>query len=260
MLKPFSLHLMALTILAATLGTSHLRAEESGGEKSAILVLTNHSSLGTTGKATGAYLSEVTHPYEVFTNAGYTITMASPLGGAAPIDPKATEGPINERYLADEKFMKALQATVKLSEVDVTAADIIFFAGGHGAMWDFPQSEDVQEAVRSGYEGGTVIASVCHGPAALVNVMMSDGSFFLAGKRVAAFTNSEEEAVELTEVVPFLLEDKMVSRGAIFTRVRDFQVNVSVDGRLVTGQNPASATRVAEAAVDLVTQSQSAAE
>lgn len=251
--------LFALIFSVATLASGQIFAQEAGG-KSAVLVLTNHSTLGSTGKETGAYLSEVTHPYEVFTKAGYTVILASPKGGAAPIDPKATSGPINEKYLADEGFTKALESTVKLSEVDVAAADIFFFAGGHGAMWDFPQSEDVQDVVRSGYEGGAVIASVCHGPAALVDVMMSDGSFFLAGKQVAGFTNSEEKAVELTEVVPFLLEDKMIARGATFTRVKDFQVNVVVDNRLVTGQNPASATAVAEAAVKVASQRKRVAE
>lgn len=228
--------------------------------KRAVLILTNHATLGDTGQATGAYLSEVTHPYEVFSKAGYELVLASPKGGEAPIDPKATTGPLNEKYLADAEFMKMLRNTVPLSEVDLAAADILFFAGGHGAMWDFPQSEAVQEAVRSGYERGAIIASVCHGPAALVDVMMSDGSFFLAGKQVAAFTNSEEEAVKLTEVVPFLLEDKMVARGATFTRRKDFQKNVVVHNRLITGQNPASATGVAEAAVALLSHQQSAAE
>lgn len=240
-----SLRKVAFAVLLGLLASPHLSAME----KKVVIVLTNHEELGETDKKTGAYLSEITHPYEMFENKGFEVILASPEGGEAPIDPKATDGPINEKYMAREAFKSQLQNTVKLSELSKDELGILFFAGGHGTMWDFPDSSAVQEAIRSAYEGGAIVAAVCHGPAAFVNVLKSDGNYLIDGKNVTGFTNSEEEAVELTQVMPFLLEDRMVDRGATFLRKKDFEENVVTDGRLVTGQNPSSAAGVAEAAI-----------
>jgi len=227
-----------------------------GGDaaRSALIVVTNHGSLGDTGRATGYYLSEVAHPWRVFKDAGWSVEFASPRGGFAPMDPKSfdLEDPINERFWHTLEAVQGVANTRDLGEVDPRAYDALFFSGGHGAMWDFPEAESVRETIAGHYESGGVVAAVCHGPAALVGVELSNGKPLVAGKQVAAFTNAEERAVELTDAVPFLLESRLREAGAAFVPGAEFEANVVADQRLVTGQNPASAEKAAERVVALV--------
>ncbi|MBD3258552.1 type 1 glutamine amidotransferase domain-containing protein [candidate division GN15 bacterium] len=224
-----------------------------------LIVVTSHGEMGDTGKETGFWMSEMTHPYKVITDAGYEVDIASIEGGKAPIDPRSIEGdnandPANKMFLDNPDMMAKISNTMKLSDVTLTDYRAIVFAGGHGTMWDFPNSKAVQKMTAKMYESGGVVGAVCHGPAALVNVTLSDGTPLLKGKKVTAFTNEEEVAVELDKAVPFMLETKMKERGATFSGAGNWQSNVVVDGRLVTGQNPASAHELGKAVVRLLEQ------
>ena len=221
-------------------------------EKKVLVVLTSHETLGSTGKKTGFYLGEVTHPLQVFEKAGYTVEYASPRGGQAPMDGVKRDDPVNARYLDDPAFLKAVGSTMKPSEVDPARYAAVFYAGGHGTMWDFPDETTLQAITAKVYEAGGVVAAVCHGPAGLVNVKLKDGEYLVKGKAVSSFTDDEEAAVQLTDVVPFLLERKLIERGAKHEKADNFQKKVVVSERLVTGQNPASAAGVAEAVVALL--------
>lgn len=228
-------------------------------EKSPILlVLTNHSELGDTGKSTGFYLSEAAHPYEVFTENGHPVTLASPKGGFAPIDPKSLDFEDDANAAFWKKFGNAdtakpgIEKTIALAEIDPKSYRAIFFAGGHGTVWDFPDSKPIQSITASIYENNGVVGAVCHGPAALVNVKLSDGSHLLTGKTTAVFTNAEEEAVGLSDTVPFLLQTAFEKAGATVVTAKDFSENAVRDGRLVTGQNPASAKKTAELLIEAI--------
>ena len=220
--------------------------------KRVAIVLTNHGQLGDTGKPTGFYLSEATHPYEVFHEAGYEVEFLSPKGGLAPMDGTDVKDSINEAFLADEALVAQTRSTIAIPAVDPARYDAVFFSGGHGTMWDFPDDPGVQALIRAVYERGGVVGAVCHGPAALVNARLSDGTYLIAGKQVSAFTDEEEVAVKLEAVVPFALESTLRERGAIFVEAPNFEEKVAVSGRLVTGQNPASATGAAKAMVVLI--------
>jgi putative intracellular protease/amidase len=259
--------LRALVVPAlALLGTAALAGCAAGPDSSAAsadpvaastrvaIVLTNHSQLGETGKPTGFYLSEASHPYEVFRKAGYEIDFVSPKGGEAPMDGVDRNDPINAAFLDDEALVARTKSTTSIAKAMAVPYDAVFFAGGHGTMWDFPNDANVQELIRTVYERGGVVAAVCHGPAALVNARLSSGMYLVAGKEVSAFTDEEEIAVELEKVVPFALESKLRARGARFVEAPNFEKKVAVSERLVTGQNPASATGVAEAVVGLLGQ------
>ena len=243
--------LIACLGCATTSGSPSGRSAPEPPRRVAI-VLTNHAQLGDTGKPTGFFLSEATHPYEVFREAGYEIDFLSPKGGLAPMDGVDTADPINAAFLADEALVARTKSTTAIAKADATRYDAVFFSGGHGTMWDFPNDAGVQELIRTVYERGGVVAAVCHGPAALVNARLSSGVYLVAGKEVSAFTDEEEVAVKLEKVVPFALESKLRARGARFVEAPNFEKKVAVSERLVTGQNPASATGVAEAVVTLV--------
>jgi putative intracellular protease/amidase len=208
--------------------------------------------MGDTGKPTGFFLGELTHPFEVFEKAGVPAELASIQGGEPPVDGLDLEDKINARYWNDPEFRSKLASTKKLSDLNPADYSAVFFSGGHGTMWDFPDDAAVQKFAREIYEAGSPVGAVCHGPAALVNVKLSDGTFLVAGKEVSAFTNSEEEKVGLTNVVPFLLATKLEERGAKHLGAPDFQEQVVASGNLVTGQNPASAAGVAEKMVELL--------
>ncbi|QPF71505.1 type 1 glutamine amidotransferase domain-containing protein [Roseateles sp. DAIF2] len=215
--------------------------------KPVLFVLTSHGVKGSTGQPTGFYLGEVTHPLAVLQAAGIPVEFASIQGGEPPIDGLDLNDATNARYWADEGFRAAIRATHRLDTRRAEDYAAIFFAGGHGAVWDFPDSPAVQRLTREIYEAGGAVAAVCHGPTALVNVRLSDGRYLVQGKRVAAFTDEEERAVQLEHVVPFLLASTLVQRGARHEAAPDWTPQVVVDGRLVTGQNPQSATGVGEA-------------
>ncbi len=216
---------------------------------SILIVTTSHGAIGNTGKRTGLWLEELTTPYYIFRDAGAAVTIASIKGGAVPIDPRSEEGDLPasaKRFRADPEAKRAFGTTLPINAVDVSPYDAIFLPGGHGTMWDLPESRDLAVRVAQAYEAGKVVAAVCHGPAGLVGAKRADGSPLVAGKRVSAFTNEEEEAAGLTKAVPFLLETRLAELGAHVETGPRFQPLAIRDGQLVTGQNPASAEKVAE--------------
>jgi putative intracellular protease/amidase len=218
--------------------------------KKVLFALTSHDKLGETGRKTGFYVPEVAHPAAVFRSAGYEIAFVSVRGGAAPQDGINPDDTVVTEFLADPEVRRTLAGTPAVHEVEAEDFDVIFFAGGHGTMWDFPESAELARLAAGIYEAGGVVAAVCHGPAGLVNLKLSDGSYLVDGKQVSAFTDDEEAAVGLTEVVPFLLQSTLEERGAKFTKAANFAEHAVADSRLVTGQNPASAARVAELVVE----------
>lgn len=242
-------------VVAGVLGLS-VSAGVAGEKKPILIVLTNHSQLGNTGTLTGFFLSEAAHPWRVFSDAGYAVVLASPRGGFAPIDPKS----LGKDDGADVAFLKkygskvggseGVADTVALSAVKPGEYSAVFFAGGHGAMWDFPRNAEVGRVIRGVYENGGVVGAVCHGPAALVGATLSDGVPIVRGRELAVFTDAEERAVKLEKTVPFLLESTLNSEGGMVKPAANFEKNAVRDGRLVTGQNPASATRAAELVVE----------
>ncbi len=210
------------------------------------MVLTSHSELGSTGEKTGWYLPEVSHPYEELKDLGYEIEFTSPKGGKAPMDESSLdlEDRANREFLANPLLVAKVENTLKPELLDAKDYAAIFFAGGHGTMWDFADNKPLARLAAAIYEQGGVVSAVCHGPAGLVNVRLNDGSYLVAGKKVAAFTNGEEDEAGMTGVVPFALESLLRERGALSQLADNWSENVAVDGRLVTGQNPKSAKKV----------------
>lgn len=217
-----------------------------------LVVLTSHSQKGSTGQKTGAYLPELTHPHAAFRAAGYDVDFASVRGGEVPLDGVDRKDPVNAAFLDDAALVTKLHTSLSPAQIDADAYDAIFYAGGHGTMWDFRDEPTLAKVAARVYERGGVVGAVCHGPAALVNVTLSSGRPLVEGKRVAAFTNDEERAVGLAEVVPFLLADALVEKGATHVPAANWAEQVIVSDRLVTGQNPASAGGVAEAMVQVL--------
>ena len=222
-----------------------------------LMVLTSHDQLGNTGRKTGFWLEEFAAPYFVFRDAGVDLTLASPKGGQPPIDPKSdlpeNQTPAMARFKKDERAQKELSQTVKLADVKAEDFDTVFYVGGHGPLWDLAESPVSIALLESFYNSGKPIALVCHSPGVLRHVTYK-GEPLVKGKRVTGFTNGEEEAVKLTKVVPFLVEDELLRLGATFEKLANWQPFSIVDGRLITGQNPASSTSAAEALLNLVGQ------
>jgi putative intracellular protease/amidase len=218
--------------------------------KKVLVVLTSHDKLGNTGKETGFYVPEVSHPVAVFDRVGLTVEYVSPKGGKAPAIGIDLNDPITKAFVENPEKMAQIEHTLSPDQINPSDYAAIFFAGGHGTMWDFPDNAPLAKIAAAIYEQGGIVSAVCHGPAALVNLKLADGSYLIAGKTVAGFTNEEEVAVGLSEVVPFLLESALIERGAIHTKAEKFQTHVVVSDRLVTGQNPASAAGVGEAIVE----------
>jgi putative intracellular protease/amidase len=218
--------------------------------KPVLIVLTSHGIKGSTGQPTGFFLSEATHPLAVLKAAGIPVEFASIRGGEPPVDGLDLDDATNARYWNDTRFREAIRSTQRLDDIDASRYSAVFYAGGHGAMWDFPDSPAVQRVTREIYDSGGMVGAVCHGPAALVNVKLGDDSYLVAGKTVSAFTDDEERAVALDKIVPFLLASRLSERGARHRAAPNWTAGVSVDGRLVTGQNPQSATGVGEALRD----------
>ena len=214
------------------------------------MILTSHDQLGDTGKKTGFWLEEFAAPYYVFRDAGATITLASPKGGQPPLDPKSdapdAQTPATERFKADTEANAQLAATHKLSEIDVAAYDGVFYPGGHGPMWDLANDSASIALIQDALAANKPVAAVCHAPAALKNVKNADGTPLVKGKTVTGFSNSEEDAVGLSDIVPFLLEDTLKEQGGEYSRGDDWAVHVVEDGLLITGQNPASSEEAAK--------------
>lgn len=217
-----------------------------------LMVLTSHDQLGKTGRSTGFYVGEAAHPYKVFAREGIEVDFVSPQGGTPPQDGLDRSDPVQVAFLDDPAIAAALAETHTPADVDPADYDAVLFVGGHGTMWDFPGDERLADVTRQVWEAGGAVSAVCHGPSGLINLKLSDGSYLVAGKTVAAFTDEEERAVGLADEVPFLLASTLVQRGARHTAAPNFQPNVEVDGRLVTGQNPASAAPMAEALVEVI--------
>ena len=212
-----------------------------------LFVLTSHDEKGSTGEKTGYYLGEVSHPWEVFVEAGFEIDFVSPKGGNPPVDGFDLEDPVNKKLWEDDYYRNKIQHSKRASEINSADYQAIFYAGGHGAMWDFPYDKSIAKIAAQIYENNGVVAAVCHGPAGLTAIQLSNGKYLVDGKRVNGFTNEEEEIVQLTNVVPFLLEDKLKALGGIYEKSEPWQSHITVDGRLITGQNPQSAKGVGEA-------------
>ncbi len=220
-----------------------------------LMVLTSHDRLGDTGRKTGFWLEEFAAPYYVFRDAGVELTLASPKGGQPPIDPKSdlpeNQTPAMTRFKQDAEAQKALSQTVKLSEMKSADFDSIFYVGGHGPMWDLVENADSIALIESFYNSGKPVAAVCHAPAVFHRVMYR-GQPLVKGKRVTGFTNGEEAAVNLTHVVPFLVEDELKRIGGVYEKAADWAPFAIVDGGVVTGQNPASSTAAARVLIELL--------
>ncbi len=222
-----------------------------------LLVVTSNDKKGQTGEATGYYLSEVSHPWAVFKDAGYEMDFVSPKGGKAPAEGVDLEDKVNAAFWGDPAYRSKIDNTKKPDAVSAGDYDAIYYAGGHGTMWDFPDNSELAEIARQIYERGGVVGAVCHGPSGLLNIQLSNGKYLVDGKKINSFTNAEETAVKMEKVVPFMLESKLIERGALFEKSDMWQEHVTVDRRVVTGQNPQSAKGVGEAIVKLLKEKKS---
>ena len=215
-----------------------------------LLVLTSHDRLGDTGEKTGFWLEEFAAPYYVLKDAGAEIVLASPKGGMPPLDPKSdlpeSQTEHTRRFHGDAAARKELAATRLLADLSAAGFDGVFYPGGHGTMWDLPDNRESIALIEAIVNADKPVCAVCHAPAALVNVRGKDGDFLVKGRRVTGFSNAEEEAVALTGVVPFLLEDRLKERGGLYRQGADWAPHVEVDGLLITGQNPASSELAAK--------------
>ncbi|MGB6102604.1 MAG: type 1 glutamine amidotransferase domain-containing protein [Pusillimonas sp.] len=223
-----------------------------------LMVLTSHDRLGDTGRKTGFWLEEFAAPYYVFQDAGAQVTLASPQGGQPPLDPKSSEPEAQtgatRRFDSDTQARQALASTKRLSDVDEADFDAVFFPGGHGPLWDLAEHKDSIALLEAFERAGKPMGLVCHGPAALRYVQAEDGASVIEGRSVTGFSNSEEAAVGLTDVVPFSIEDEFRRLGGIYEKGADWDSYVVIDGRLITGQNPASSEASAKALLRLASE------
>ncbi|HZX69546.1 MAG TPA: type 1 glutamine amidotransferase domain-containing protein [Rhodanobacter sp.] len=221
-----------------------------------LMVLTSHDQLGNTGKKTGFWLEEFAAPYYVFKDAGAKITLATPRGGQPPIDPMSDDASAQteatRRFKGDEAAQALLASTHKLPDVAADDFDAVFYPGGHGPLWDLAEDADSIALIETTLAAGKPVAAVCHAPGVLRHVKSADGHFVVQGKSVTGFTNTEEEAVGLTQVVPFLVEDMLKQNGGSYSKAGDFQPYVVTDGLLITGQNPASSEPAAQALLKML--------
>jgi len=219
-----------------------------------LMVLTSHDKLGDTGRKTGFWLEELAAPYFVFRDSGAEIVLASPKGGQPPLDPKSNEPSfqtdLTHRFEADTAAKRQLASTVRLDSIKQEDYDTVFYPGGHGPMWDLAEDNNSVRLLESFLAAGKTIAVVCHSTGALRHVKNPGGGLLVAGKTVTGFTNGEEAAVELTKVVPFLVEDEMLRLGATFSKVKNWGVHTVADGQLITGQNPASSGPAAKLLIE----------
>lgn len=221
-----------------------------------LFVLTSHDKLGDTGKKTGFWLEEFAAPYYVLADAGAVITLASPHGGQPPLDPKSDEPDskteATERFMEDVDAQTALANTVKLPDISPDDYDAVFYPGGHGPVWDLAEDPHSIALIEAMYASGKPVAAVCHAPAAFRHTKAPDGTPLVKGKSVTGFSNTEEGAVQLSGVVPFLLEDELKAKGANYSKADDWHPYAITDGNLITGQNPASSELVAKALLERV--------
>ncbi len=220
-----------------------------------LIILTSHNKLGETGLKTGFWLEEFAAPYFTLLDAGANITLASPKGGQPPIDPKSDEPDFQtaatERFKSDSNAQAVLANTSKLSDIKPEDYDAVMYPGGHGLLWDLANDQDSIAIIEAMVAANKPVASVCHAPAVLLKAKAPNGEPLVKGKKVAGFTNSEEDAVQLTQVVPLLVEDELIRLGGEYSKVDDWQSYAITDGKLITGQNPASSEAVAKAILEL---------
>ncbi len=221
-----------------------------------LMVLTSHDKLGNTGLKTGFWLEEFAAPYYLFKEAGAKITLASPLGGQPPLDPKSddpsAQTAATTRFKSDVEGMALLASTAKLATLNVAEFDAVFYPGGHGPLWDLAEDKQSIALIEAMIAAGKPVAAVCHAPGVLRHARNVDGTPLVKGKRVTGFTNTEEEAVQLTQIVPFLVEDMLKANGGEYSKGPDWHPYVLVDGLLITGQNPASSELAAEKLLGLL--------
>lgn len=221
-----------------------------------LMILTSHDKLGDTDKKTGFWLEEFAAPYYVFVDAGAQITLASPAGGQPPLDPQSdapeAQTEATKRFNMDDAAQKALGNTTRLAEVDASSFDAVFYPGGHGPLWDLAENADSQRIIEVFVAGDRPLAAVCHAPAIFKHTKGADGKSLVSGRRVTSFANTEEEAVGLTDVVPFLVENMLKANGGLYEKGPDWDSCVVVDGKLVTGQNPASSEAAARQLLKLL--------
>ena len=221
-----------------------------------LMVLTSHSELGNTGHKTGFWVEEFAAPYYILKDAGVEIALASPKGGQPPIDPKsaepASQTEATHRFDKDAALQELLANTFKLSGMSSENYDAVFYPGGHGPLWDLTTDEDSINLIQTFWVSKKPVVAVCHAPAVLLNVKDENGNPLVHGKKVTGFTNTEEAAVKLTDIVPFLLEDELKSKGGIYSKAADWASYVVADGLLITGQNPASSAEAAKQLLELL--------
>jgi len=221
-----------------------------------LMVLTSHDRLGNTNQKTGFWLEEFTVPYYVFKDNGWRLTLASPAGGQPPIDPKSdvpgTQTAATKRFFNDDEARQLLANTRRLDSLNPEEFDAVFYPGGHGPLWDLAEDINSISLIETFHRRGKPIGCVCHAPGVLRHVKDSQGNPLVRGKRVTGFSNSEESLTQLTEVVPFMVQDMLKTNGGIYSKSDDWASHVEVDGNLVTGQNPASSQAAAEAIIELL--------
>lgn len=247
--------MMALVYCAiffsATIATAQSK-KRSTMKKKILFVVTSHDKKGSTGEPTGYYLGEVSHAWKVLKEAGYEIDFVSPKGGNPPVDGFDLKDAVNKEFWEDKYYHNKISNSLKPEEVKAGEYAAIYYAGGHGAVWDLPDNAEISAIATKIYENNGIVSAVCHGPAGIVNIKLSNGKYLIDGKKVNGFTNEEETAVKLEKVVPFLLEDKLKERGGIYEKSGPWQEHVVTDQRLVTGQNPQSAHAVGVAVLALL--------
>lgn len=246
-----------LLILVLGLSFLNVRSQQANTDQIKVLfVLTSHDELGDTGEKTGFWAEEFAAPYYYLLDKGVNITVASPKGGKAPVDPRSksesSQTDATRRFNNDETVQEIVNNTVKLENVKAADFDAVFYPGGHGPLWDLAEDKTSIALIESFNKQGKPMAFVCHAPAALKNVKDTNGEPLVKGKKVTGFTNAEEEAAQLTNVVPFLVEDMLRKNGGLYSESAKWSVNVVEDGHLITGQNPASSSRTAETLYDLL--------
>ena len=241
---------LAIIVVVAACTMKEKKPQPEQKMKKVLFVLTSHDVLGNTGEKTGFWIEEFATPYYVLKDKGVSITLSSPKGGQPPIDPKSMgedfQTPSTKRFNTDKETQKLLANTVILATVNEADYDAVFYPGGHGPLWDLSEDPTSIMLIESFYNNNKPIAAVCHAPAVLKNTKNTDGTPLVKGKNVTGFSNTEEEAVQLTKVVPFLVQDMLKTNGAIYSKVSDWAPHAVKDGLLITGQNPASSEKVAE--------------
>ncbi|EAY29534.1 type 1 glutamine amidotransferase domain-containing protein [Microscilla marina] len=224
--------------------------------KKLLFVLTSHDELGNTGEKTGFWIEEFASPYYLLQDKGFTIDVASPKGGQVPVDPKSASAdfmtPATERYNNDAATQEVLSKTLKLADINQDGYDAVFYPGGHGPLWDLAEDKDSIALIEKFYQNNKPVAAVCHAPAVFKHTKAADGSPLVKGKQVTGFTNSEEDAVQLTDVVPFLVENMLKENGGVYSKAEDWSPYAITDGLLITGQNPASSELVAEKLLEVL--------